>query len=129
MLRKGGGTSRLTLRRLDVLLDSLPGESLYKTAIRNALSDDDLVEMAATPPTSHGTWSHTDLLLAEAIDRLGVVAWALHAYEKPPEPYHRPGIIRGRRRARSNPAVKAMIEAIAREHAELHSYTIDNPNG
>ncbi|MGI5247768.1 hypothetical protein [Dactylosporangium sp. CA-139066] len=118
--------SRLTPRRLDVLLDALPGDSLYKTAVRDAISDDDLAELAATPPKGHGRWSHTDLLLAEVVDRLGVVAWALHAYEKPPEPYHRPGIVR-RRRGRSNPAIKAQIEAIAREHAELHGYSLDNP--
>lgn len=107
-----------------MLLDALPGDSLYKTAVRDSIDDDDLVRLAAAPTVGHGRWSHTDLLLADIIDRLGHLGYALRAYEKPPEAYRRPGIV-ARRRRQTNDAVKAMVRAIALEHAELHGYSLD----
>jgi hypothetical protein len=81
--------------------------------------------MAKQAPDEHGRWSHTDLLLAYMIDLLGLVAYGLHVFEKPPEPYRRPGIMPKTRRR--DPAITAAIEAIAREHAELHGYSLDEP--
>lgn len=115
----------MTWRRLDVLLDALPGESLYKTALSNSLGDDMLADMAKQAPDGHGRWSHTDLLLAYMIDLLGLVAYGLRVFEKPPEPYRRPGIMPKTRKR--DPAITAAIAAIAREHAELHGYSLDEP--
>lgn len=81
--------------------------------------------MAKTPSGGHGRWSHTDLLLAHLIDLVGVFAYGKGVFEKAPQPYRRPGIMpRVRRR---DPAITAAVEAIAREHAELHGYDLDNP--
>lgn len=113
----------MTWRRLRSLLDALPGDGVYKTAVRDDIDDETLAELAGKPRAGHGRWSHTDLLLADAIDRLGVICYALRAYEKPPEPYRRPGTVpRGRRKA--DPTTLATIRAIAEEHARLHGYDL-----
>jgi hypothetical protein len=94
LFRPGGGTSHLTWRRLDVLLDALPGDGAYKTALRDSLDDDELAELSTRPRDGYGRWSHTDLLLADVIDRLGHLGYALRAYSKVPAPYSRPGVRR-----------------------------------
>jgi hypothetical protein len=93
--------------------------------VSDDLGDETLAELAKTEPEGHGRWSHNDLLLAHIIDLLGVVAYGLHVFEQPPQPYRRPGIMPKRRRR--DPAITAAIEAIAREHAELHGYSLDDP--
>lgn len=115
----------MTWRQLDVILDGLPGDSLYKTALMNSFGDEKLAEMAGESPSGHGRWSHTDLLLAHLIDLVGVFAYGKGVFEKAPEPYRRPGILP--RRRKRNPAITAEIERIAREHAELHGYSLDDP--
>jgi hypothetical protein len=127
LFRPHGGASRLTFRRLDVLLDALPGEGLYKTAVRDDLDEDVLREIAERPRAGHGRWSHTDLLLADIIDRLGHLGYGLKVYEQVPEPYARPGVFK--RRHRRDPRVLAQLRAIAEEHARLHGYDVDNPEG
>jgi hypothetical protein len=101
LYRPGGGQSRLTYRLLGVLLDHLPGESAYKTAIRDALTDDDLTQIAKEPRRGHGPWSSTDLLLASAIDHLKWVIYAVYAAQggkpKQPDPLPRPGVATKRR--------------------------------
>lgn len=90
----------MTWRRLGVLLDGLPGESLYKTAVRDALGDEKLAELAKKPRDGHGPWSHTDLLLASIVDRLGELTYVVMAIAgnkpKPPKPVPRPGVISGK---------------------------------
>lgn len=81
--------------------------------------------MAQQAPDGHGRWSHTDLLLAHLIDLVGVFAYGKGVFEKAPEPYRRPGIMP--RRRKRNPAITAEIERIAREHAELHGYDVNDP--
>lgn len=125
LFRRNGGASRLTWRRLGVILEGLPGESLYKTALANSLGDETLAEMAKSPAEGHGRWSHNDLLLAYIIDMLGLIAYGLHVFEKPPQPYRRPGILPKVRRR--DPAITAAIRAIALEHAQLHGYDLDDP--
>lgn len=118
--------SRLTHRRLAALIEQLPGESAYKTAVRDSLSDEDLAELARKPRDKHGPWSHEALLLAAAIDRIELLRRDLVAVNgaKPSsdfEPVPRPGIRRPRRRA-ANPAAAAYIRRLAQQHAELHGY-------
>lgn len=119
--RPGYGTSRLTPRRLLVLLDALPGDSNYKTALLNELDDEELAELSKGERKGHTNWSHTDLLLAVVIDRLGVIASG-RTYEALPEPYPRPGIVS---RKQSNSKARDILRAIAQEHANLHGYELD----
>lgn len=107
-----------------MLLDALPGDSSYKTALMNSYGDEALAEMSQLAPEGHGRWSHTDLLLAHLIDLVGVFAYGKGVFERAPEPYRRPGILP--RRRKRNPAITAEIERIAREHADLHGYSIDD---
>ena len=86
--------SRLTPRRLRVLVDGLPPESMTKTAIRDTLTSEDFENAPA--PLGWGAWSRTDELLAVLADR---VSWLIHATYavnngKPdePEPIRRPGV-------------------------------------
>ena len=123
-MRPGGGQSRLTPRLLNVILDGLPGDSLYKTAVANSFGDEALAEMAQHEPDGHGRWSHTDLLLAHLIDLTGVIAYGQGVFKDPPPPYRRPGILP--RRRRRDPAITAEIRRIALEHAELHGYSLDD---
>lgn len=109
LFRPGGGASRLTWRRLNVLLDALPGDGLYKTAVRDSFDDEELVEMSRQARQGHGRWTHTDLLLADIIDRLGHLGYALRVYEKPPPPYSRPGVV-GRRKLST--AGRAYLQAL-----------------
>lgn len=97
--RPRGGTSRLTWRRLAALVDWLPGESATKTAIRDALSDERLAELAAQPRQGHGYWSHGDLRLAAIEDGLNrlvaITLWLAGDRKKAlvlPEPVRRPGV-------------------------------------
>jgi hypothetical protein len=103
--RPGGGPSRLTWRRLGVIYDALPGESLTKTAQANDLGEDRLAELAKEDAEGFGPWSHTDMRLAaveDAINRL--TYWLIRintdkaAKIREPEPVRRPGVARKRRR-------------------------------
>lgn len=107
---EGHGPSRLTWRRLGVLYDGLPGESLTKTAQANDLGDTKLAELAKQSRHGHPPMSGTDLLLAELVDAVNWNTYILRLANtdpkkakqvKPPEPYPRPGIKRtGRSRFR-----------------------------
>jgi hypothetical protein len=122
--RPGGGASRLTYRRLAVLIDhALPGESATKTAMRDALGDEVLAKLSKVPSEGHGRWSHAELLLARVIDLLGVVASGMQLKEAPP-PYPRPGVAAQKRRALS-PEGHAYLMKIRREHERLHGYSTD----
>lgn len=115
----------MTWRRLKVLVDGLPGESLTKTAVRDALDDDELLDMAKEPPRGHGPWSNTDLLLASAIDHLKWVIFAVYAAQggkpKRPEPTPRPGVKRKQRRLGADQF--AHLQRLRAEHEELHGDT------
>jgi hypothetical protein len=65
--------------------------------------------MSAQPREGHGRWSHTDLLLADIIDRLGHLGYAMQAYKKPPDPYRRPGVIQ---RKRLSPKGRAYLQRL-----------------
>lgn len=124
--RPGGGASRLTYRHLDDLIAHLPPESALKSAMRD---DEDPAEVArlataAVHRPGYGTWSRTDLLLAEVIDRLGDIGYRVvrvHSSKvKAPAPYPRPGVVRKEDRAHTaeHKAGVARIEAERAIHRE-----------
>lgn len=103
----GHGPSRLTYRRLGVLYDGLPGQSLTKTAQANDLGEERLAELAAQNRNGHGPWSHTDMLLAAVVDAVNANTYVLRLANtdekgrgkvKPAAPYPRPGVA-GKRNA------------------------------
>ncbi|GHD70124.1 hypothetical protein GCM10010317_076750 [Streptomyces mirabilis] len=89
----------MSWRRLRVLIQHLPPESATMTALRNAMSDEELAEQADKGEPEKGRWSQQDLLLAVVADRLaelshlyvGVNRNPKTAKPKPPEPIRRPG--------------------------------------
>ncbi len=101
----------------------MPGDSLYKTALLNTYTDEEPAERAQQAPDGHGRWSHTDMVLADIFDLLGAIGYARGLFERPPNPYRRPGILP--RQRRRDPAITAEIRRIAQEHADLHGYTLD----
>lgn len=69
------------------------------TALRNAMSDEELAEQAEKGEPEKGRWSQTEQLLAVLADRMARVEYVLtcaHTEKKkdrpdPPEPMRRPG--------------------------------------
>jgi hypothetical protein len=97
--------TRLTWRRLGVLIEHLPPESATKTALRDELDDGTLSRLASAPRRGHGPWSHVELLLAavhDSIERLIYVQYQRAGAKnvKAPEPMPRPVWV-GRRCGRS----------------------------
>lgn len=108
-----------------MLLDALPGESAYKTAVRDAIPDERLAEMAALPRQGHGPWSHTDLLIGALVD---LARWQIHATytvagakPKQPEPFPMPGVGARKRKALTAEG-HAYLQRLRAEHAQLHGY-------
>jgi hypothetical protein len=123
----------LTYRLLGVLLAQLPGESAYKTALRDAIPDDELADLVGKPENGHGPWSRLALLVADEIDELRHAA-----------PRHCQGArrrVEGRLRAvpesrgdgdapaPTQPARGVDHRAIAEEHARLHGYWVEPDAG
>jgi len=92
---RGLWTGALSWRQLGALVAALPPESLTKTALREALTPE---QLAAQPePTGHGQWSKAEHLLAAAVDRLSLLVWQntqVHGGKRsqPPHPIPRPGV-------------------------------------
>ncbi|MFE2324589.1 hypothetical protein ACFXD5_11840 [Streptomyces sp. NPDC059385] len=89
----------MTSRRLRVLIQGLPPESATMTALRNALSDEEMDRQADAGEPEKARWSQSELLLASAIDALRRVEYVLICANSdskskrptPPEPIARPG--------------------------------------
>lgn len=89
----------MSWRRLRVLIQHLPPESHTMTALRNAMSDEELAEQADKGEPEKGRWSQAEQLLAVLADRLARVEYVLicaNTEKKkdqpdPPEPLRRPG--------------------------------------
>jgi len=89
----------MSWRRLRVLIQHLPPESATWTALRNAMSDEELAEQADKGEPEKGRWSQTEQLIAIVADRiaeLGYIYGSAHAESKAkrpkvPEPIRRPG--------------------------------------
>lgn len=116
----------MTWRRLGILLDWLPGESATKTAIRDALGEDQLAELAAQDPKGHGPWSRDGLRLAaieDALNRLtAITIWlAGDRKTKPrmPDPVRRPGVVGARRRPKATAADLAYLKHLRENRGRL----------
>jgi hypothetical protein len=110
-----------------MMLDTLPGDSLYKTAVRDAYTVFELAEMVKQQRGNRdfrgfGRLSGDSLLLAAIYDRLGVIASG-RQYEKVPDPYPVPGVVP---RGMHDPRAVAQLRAIAQRHADAHGYSIDD---
>ncbi|MCM8548884.1 DUF5361 domain-containing protein [Streptomyces sp. STCH 565 A] len=89
----------MTSRRLRVLIQHLPPESATMTALRNAMSPEELAEHADEGEPEKGRWSQTEQLLALIADRaarlehITLLANSSKGSKKPkpPEPVRRPG--------------------------------------
>jgi hypothetical protein len=121
--QEGHGPSRLTWRRLGVLYDGLPGESLTKTAQANNLGEAKLAELAKRPQQGYAPMSGTDMLLAELVDAVNYNTYILRLANtdpkkakqvRPPEPYPRPGVVRKRSRFRQASPEAARLLAYMR---------------
>jgi hypothetical protein len=89
----------MTWRRLRVIIQGLPPESRTMTALRNTMSEADLVEQADRGEPEKGRWSQLEQLVAALVDssrRLEYLLVAVnsdgkHKLPDPPEPLRRPG--------------------------------------
>lgn len=96
---------RMSWRRLRVILQSLPPQSLTMTALRNACPDEELEEQADTGRPEEAPWSQLEQLVATVADAVRRVEYVLicantdkaGSRPSPPEPIRRPGA--GRRSA------------------------------
>ena len=110
----------MSWRRLRVLLDHLPSESAYLTAVREAMRPEDWKSLEDDDrPAQHGPWSRADHLLATIVDRLAWLTWLQTDGSGPtPQPYPRPGVdlsnVRG-----INPETERRL-AYLREVERLH---------
>lgn len=99
MWRPRGGPSRLTWRRLMVLVNHLPSESATTTLARDSMTPAEIAELNKRPQRAgHGAWSSSDLLMARMSDQLDWVIYAIYAAQggkpKEPKPLPRPGVMR-----------------------------------
>ena len=89
----------MSWRRLRILIQHLPPESATWTALRNAMSDEELAAQAGKGEPEKGRWSQLEQLVALVADRLARVEWVLWCVNieqkskrpDPPEPIRRPG--------------------------------------
>lgn len=88
----------MTARRLRVLIQNLPAESATWTALRNALSEEELAAQAEKGEPEKGRWSQHELLLASTLDAIRRVEYVLTCansdkskWPKAPEATRRPG--------------------------------------
>lgn len=118
--RPGGGVSRLTWRRLKVLIDRLPPESATKTAARDALTPAELDQLAKKTPDGDGAWSHLELLTAALVDAvhrlIHVTVVANGGKAQPPQPLPRPGV--GKRRRKLTAEGVAYLQQLRDQHAK-----------
>jgi hypothetical protein len=89
----------MSWRRLRVLIQHLPSESSTWTALRNAMSPEELAEQADKGEPEKARWSQEEQLLASVLDAVRRVEWVLICANsdskskrpKAPEPVRRPG--------------------------------------
>ncbi|APE21415.1 MULTISPECIES: hypothetical protein [Streptomyces] len=89
----------MTSRRLRVLIQHLPPESSTMTALRNALTPEELEAQADEGQPEKGRWSQDQQLLASCYDALRRIEHVLicvntekkAAWPARPEPLRRPG--------------------------------------
>lgn len=89
----------MTVRRLRVLIQRLPAESATWTALRNAMSDEELAKQAERGEPEKGRWSQLEQLVASLLDATRRVEYVLicanteSKAKRPeaPKPTRRPG--------------------------------------
>lgn len=88
----------MTARRLRVLIQHLPPESATWTALRNAMSDEELAQQADKGEPEKGRWSQLEQLMAANLDATRRVEYVLICANsdkskrpRQPEPTRRPG--------------------------------------
>jgi hypothetical protein len=110
----------MSWRRLRVVLDHLPRESAFVTAIRDGMSPEDWQRLdKASGPVRYGPWSQMEMILADLRDNVARLVWMeSDRSAPPPDPYPRPGVdlanVRG-----ITPDVEAQL-AYLREVERLH---------
>jgi hypothetical protein len=116
VFRPGGGASRLTWRRLGVLIRRLPPESATMTALRVA-HPDSVTEDGPDP--AEGQWSQTEMLLAALVDSVRILQWTyvsahVDKGQRPerPQPIPRPGIERKKRKRLSDAQAEFLFRHI-----------------
>lgn len=118
MWRPGGGPSKLTWRRIQILVDHLPPESACKTAGREEMDPADLAALPA--PSGHGPWSQVEMRLADLYDQLSWLIYATYHAQggkpKRPKPYPRPGVADDRRKRRVTPEGVAYLQRLRQRH-------------
>lgn len=80
-----------------VLVNNLPPESAYNTAVRNSMPESELMKGGARHDPVTGKWSSLELLLATLIDEVRNNTWVyVQAHNErsipKPTPIRRPGI-------------------------------------
>jgi hypothetical protein len=111
---------RLSYRKLGVLIDHLPPESATITAIRSAMTDEELTEWSAGGDPAKGRWSSLEMLIAALLDEVRrfehmyVSAHVKKGQSGPaPAPVPRPGISQktpARRRSRLTDEQRRMLD-------------------
>lgn len=89
----------MSWRRLRVVLQHLPPESHTMTAMRNALSDEELEAQADSGEPERAAWSQLEQLVAATVDAVRRLEYVLICANtdksgdrpRPPEPIRRPG--------------------------------------
>ena len=89
----------MSWRRLRVLIQHLPPESHTMTALRNAMTDEELAGQAEQGEPERDRWSKVEQLIAVVADRVARVEYVLicanteKRRDRPalPEPLRRPG--------------------------------------
>lgn len=105
----------MSLRRFGVILQSLPSDSQYKTAVRDSgpIDWDNLPE---PDPDVHGPWSETNLLLASLVDQVARARWDFSDRKTPPpDPVRRPGVVTRNKVTPISPQAAAYLDYL-REH-------------
>lgn len=116
-------TGDLLWVELDAYLQKLPMESATWTEQRDAMTADQLAELAeSADETKFGPWSKTDFLIADvydAIERLRYIQTAKSVKDSKsvalPEPRKRPGV-GGRAKPKLNLAAVSYLEEIRERH-------------
>lgn len=117
LFRPGG---RLTWRLLGVIYRNLPAQSATMTALRCAAPPDMLAKAAEHVDPAEGRWSHDQMLAAAQLDTLRLILHALYATSgakvgQPPAPTPRPGIAGTRKRKRTPPELRRVLDPRMRQ--------------
>lgn len=111
----------MTPRRLGVLLQHLPPESHTMTALRNAMTDEEIAAQAESGEPEKGRWSQSEQLMALVADRIAQLVYVTvcanvdKKSDRPdaPEPIRRPGAApRKAKRALSEPNATRLFQLI-----------------